>query len=267
MKAFWSKLALLFTVFVIVPVSAIGQTTQKAENTQVTSSPSSNATASAQATTSSQAAPPVTQPELVRLSYVQGDVTFNRGNGKGPDLKKPWEQADINLPIERGYAVATGDSGRAEVEFETGGVIYLAENSVLLFKQLTSTGGVPSTQIELASGTLTTNIAPIQGEFFVIEMPDGRYQIVNPEHSYMRIDSYLDGMAFTPQTGGAYYYKQGAGPRVTLEKGQTGVWESGEPMRIEGAGQSVAPNGFDNWVAERYAARETSMEAALKASG
>jgi hypothetical protein len=28
-----------------------------------------------------------------QLGYLQGDVRFNRGDGKHPDLKKPWEQA------------------------------------------------------------------------------------------------------------------------------------------------------------------------------
>src|SRR5579862_4344535 len=75
------------------------------------------------------------EPQLVRLSYVQGDVRFNRGDGKRPDLKKPWETAQENLPIEQGFALATG-TGRAEVELESGELIYLADNSVLLFKQL-----------------------------------------------------------------------------------------------------------------------------------
>ena len=43
-------------------------------------------------------------PQLVRLRYVQGDVRFNRGDGKHPDLKRPWEVAITNLPIAGGKA-------------------------------------------------------------------------------------------------------------------------------------------------------------------
>src|SRR5580704_4993315 len=64
-------------------------------------------------------------PEIVRLSYVQGDVRFSRGDSKGPDLNKPWEVAVANLPILQNYAVATGN-GRAEIEFEYGSTVYLA---------------------------------------------------------------------------------------------------------------------------------------------
>src|SRR5580658_7121437 len=75
-------------------------------------------------------------PQLVRVSYMQGDVRFNRGDAKQPNLKKPWQQADVNLPIAENYALATGADGRAEIELETGSVIYVAENSVVLFEQL-----------------------------------------------------------------------------------------------------------------------------------
>src|ERR1700683_3145041 len=81
-------------------------------------------------------------PEIVRVSYVQGDVRFSRGDGKNPDLNKSWEQAQANVPIERGYSVATG-AGRAEIEFENGSTVYLAENSVLLFKVLDVRSGLP----------------------------------------------------------------------------------------------------------------------------
>src|SRR5271168_3940524 len=79
------------------------------------------------------------EPQLVRVSYMQGDVRFNRGDAKQPNLKKPWEQAEVNLPIAENYALATGADGRAEIEFESSSVIYVAENSVLLFDELTTT--------------------------------------------------------------------------------------------------------------------------------
>src|ERR1700735_1985357 len=65
------------------------------------------------------------EPQLVRLSYVQGDLRFNRGDAKHPDLKKPWEQAEVNLAIEENFALATGD-GRAEIEFESSSTLYVA---------------------------------------------------------------------------------------------------------------------------------------------
>jgi len=43
--------------------------------------------------------------------------------------------------------VATAD-GPAEIEFEHGSKLYLAENSVLLFRTLTTRDGAPSTEME-----------------------------------------------------------------------------------------------------------------------
>ena len=63
--------------------------------------------------------PPGAPPEKVRLSYVEGDVRFNRGGGKKPSLKKPWEQARVGLPVEQNYTLSTGTNGRVEIEFQT----------------------------------------------------------------------------------------------------------------------------------------------------
>src|SRR5580658_3990103 len=115
------------------------------------------------------------EPQLVRVRYMQGDVRFNRGDAKQPNLKKPWEQADVNLPIAENYALATGGDGRAEIEFEGGSVIYVAENSLVLFERLTATNGTPLTQLELVSGTITTGVRTVPGEIFVVDVPIGAF--------------------------------------------------------------------------------------------
>jgi len=78
------------------------------------------------------------EPQLVRVSYAEGDVRFNRGGCKRPDVQKPWELADVNLPIEEGCTLAT-EEGRAEVEFESNSIVYVAPNSVVLFGEISST--------------------------------------------------------------------------------------------------------------------------------
>ena len=47
---------------------------------------------------------------IVRLSFVEGSVQYRR---PGQD----WQDARLNLPIQQGFALRTGD-GYAEVEFE-----------------------------------------------------------------------------------------------------------------------------------------------------
>src|SRR6202035_4027221 len=48
---------------------------------------------------------------IVRLSFVEGSVQYQRPG-------ESWQDAQMNLPIQEGFAVRTGD-GYAEVEFET----------------------------------------------------------------------------------------------------------------------------------------------------
>lgn len=204
--------------------------------------------------------------QLVRLIYVDGDVRFNQGDSKGPNLEKPWEKAEANLPIEQGYALSTGD-GRAEVEFESGAIVYLAPNSVLLFNTLQSVGEQITTRIELVSGTLTTNVQPNTGEQFQVLTATALIRIDYPESSYVRIDSYLDGEAVTPQADTGSGVSQNGGPKVQLKKGETIVFQGDKPMRIDGAGQSPGSADWDTWVAAQVSEREAATQAGLKASG
>jgi hypothetical protein len=207
------------------------------------------------------------EPQLVRVSYMQGDVRFNRGDGTRPDLKKPWEQADVNLPIENGFALATGADGRAEIEFESGSVIYVAENTVILFAQLTATNGTPSARLELVSGTITTGVKTVPGEFFIVGVPIGEFRVIYPESSFVRLDSYLDGMVFTPQAESGFDFGQSGPKKIHVAKGQTLTYTDGQTPRIGDGAQSTVPGDWDQWVAARYDARTTAMQAALKASG
>src|SRR5277367_321311 len=161
------------------------------------------------------------EPQLVRVRYMQGDVRFNRGDTKKPNLKKPWDQADVNLPIAENYALATGADGRAEIEFEGGSVIYVAENSVVLFEQLTAANGTPFTRLELVSGTITTGVRTVPGEIFIVDVPIGAFRISYPESSFVRLDSYLDGMVFTPQAEVGSDFGQDGPKKIHVAKGQT----------------------------------------------
>jgi len=102
--------------------------------------------------------PPDTYPQIVRLSYVEGDVRVARGKEAEKQLENVpgeatgWEQAVANLPLQTGYSLVTG-TGRAEIEFEDASVVYLGDNSVLEFYEISTTGGIPYTEIALLSGT------------------------------------------------------------------------------------------------------------------
>ncbi len=198
-----------------------------------------------------------TYPGIVRLSYVQGDVRLSPGDGKTPDLTKPWQRAEVNVPVLKGYGIATGN-GRAEVEFEYGSEIYLAENSVLLFQTLTTKGGVPSTEVELVTGTATVSFRPIPQESFIVTSPTETMQLVQP--GLVQVDSFLDGATVTIHGNGWDDVMQGhLGFVVYRQRLAPGERRPGD--------QSNVPAGWDAWVAERVKQRNTDAAAALKASG
>src|SRR4029077_20161115 len=91
---------------------------------------------------------------IIRLSLVQGDVRIAREtHGDDPFSDKVnWEAAELNLPIRQGYAVAT-DRGRAEVEFENGTMMFLANDTVVEFYDLSLDEGEKTTRLVLRRGT------------------------------------------------------------------------------------------------------------------
>ena len=100
-----------------------------------------------------------TYAQIVRISYVEGDVRIARGEDKEKPAGAAWEKAVANLPLETGFSLVTG-AGRAEIEFEDASTLYLGENSVLTFNDLHTTSGAPYTDLGLLSGTVSLNLYP-----------------------------------------------------------------------------------------------------------
>src|SRR5690349_12788196 len=69
---------------------------------------------------------------VVRLSYVQGAVKILQHD------QTLFDQAQANMPLLAGYAVATGQDGQAEVEFTDGSVARVTPNSKLRLDRLAS---------------------------------------------------------------------------------------------------------------------------------
>jgi hypothetical protein len=193
------------------------------------------------------------EPQIVRVRSLEGDVRVARGDAGDAE----WEQAEADLPLETGFNLVTG-VGRAEIEFEDGSTVYLGENSALKFDDLSTTGNVPHTQIELLTGTATLHVqTQMPGEVFVLKTPTDRITTAYPGRRYVRVDAYLDAIAMTPQivTGG----KTTAGP--------TEFRNGGKVVEREGEGDPKAFADWDQWVAGRVALRDAELKAVASASG
>jgi len=84
---------------------------------------------------------------IVRLSDVQGSVQIDKNTGSG------FEKAFVNLPITEGSEVRTGETGRAEVEFEDGSSMRLAPRTTVQFSKLSlSDSGQRMSEMNLVEG-------------------------------------------------------------------------------------------------------------------
>src|ERR1700722_20324026 len=126
----------------------------------------------------------LTYPQIVRISLLQGDVRIARG-----EKNAGWEQATSDLPLESGFNLVTGNDGRVEIEFEDASTVYLGENSVLSFNDLSTTAGVPATDMTLLSGTLSLRLKPtMPNEWYVVRTPTDHFAVYYPNHPWARIN-------------------------------------------------------------------------------
>ena len=208
--------------------------------------------------------PPPTYDQIVRLSLVEGDVRISRGKESEHATGGAWGQATTGTPIETGFSLVTG-KGRAEIEFEDASTVYLSEDSVLTFNQLTATDGVPHTDVTLVSGTATVNIrTEFFGELFIMRTPTDDFSVRYPYRTVLRVNSYLDAMALTTQEFADIHL--GAMAEPTL-KGQTITYSRGHIIAPQ---TSPTPSEFtewDDWVAKRIAARNSDVTATMKEAG
>lgn len=194
---------------------------------------------------------------IVRLSLVQGDVRFAREFHKDSldDSKATWEIAPLNLPIRQGYALATDNNGRAEVEFENGAMAFLSPNTVIEFYDLSLDDGALITRLVLRQGSAIFYVHPAKEDFFSVT--GGDFSVEADSRARFRLDNYDDGSI------------------VKVEQGRVSVLRGKETKPLE-QGQSYAVNvndasnpvigrvgdgdDFDKWVSGRLDSVVTATE-------
>jgi hypothetical protein len=203
-------------------------------------------------------------PQIVRLSLVQGDVRVALGRQKGQGDVPPWVNGRVNLPLESGSSIVTG-KGRVEIEFEDASTMYLGENSVLGFNDLTTQNGVPHTDMELMTGVATLHLRPtMPGELYVLRTETDLVHVPYGSHANARVNSYTDAMTVTPQSFSEIHL--GDAQPVLGMIGKTFTYSKGVFVPTA----ATPTNNFaewDTWVAARVAARNTAMHAVMKEAG
>lgn len=271
-------LVLFLVVLLALPVVARAQTAKPAQAAQT-----------AQDAQAAPEPPPYSElsyPEIVRLTHVEGDVRVERGEKKDSG----WEDAASGLPLLTGFSLATGATGRAEIEFEDTSTLYMDANTVLVLSDMHTSVGIPYTELSLLSGTVALHVRPdVEGEEFLLETSSDQIRVYYPHETDVRVTGYANAIAVTPLrstmemvTAGAverpvsagettYYYH---GQRLLAANagtvpGAAGVVAAGGAGMVPVADSSTAEDfaGFDAWVAGREAARKAAMTEAMKESG
>ena len=204
--------------------------------------------------------------QIVRISYVKGDVRIQRGQPGGKQIMGEWEKAVADLPIETGFSLVTGEGGSAEIEFENASTIYLDENSVLTFNDLHETAGVPFTEMALLSGTVSLNFRPYTSwEKMILHTPANDLVAGFPSKSYARVQAFTDAVSVTPLPGGELHLP--GVPKEAYAPGRTYTYVEGQLQDAEGTTSNEAFSVWDKWVAERVAQREAAAQAVMQQAG
>jgi hypothetical protein len=206
-----------------------------------------------------------TYAQIVRISYVEGDVRIARGEQNEKPAGDTWEKAVTDLPLETGFSLVTGN-GRAEIELEDASTLYLGENSVLTFNDLHTTSGVPYTELALLTGTASVDIKPyIYGETFVLRTPTEFFATNHPHRMFGRINSYIDATTFTSQDPENIHFPALGGKEIS--QGQTLTLREGHVLDTSAPDPSGTFAEWDKWVADRVAQRTAAMAEVMKAAG
>jgi hypothetical protein len=193
---------------------------------------------------------------IVRLSLVQGDVRFAAQFHKDSleDSKATWEIAPLNLPIREGYALATDQNGRAEVEFENGAMAFLGPNTLVEFYDLSLDDGARITRLILRQGSGIFYVNPAKGDYFSVT--GGDFSVEAAGRTRFRLDNYDDGSNVNVEMGQINVLRDKVAAK-TLQKGQSysvNINAGGSPV----IGRAADDDDFDKWVSGRIDAVATA---------
>ena len=187
----------------------------------------------------------VSHARVVRLSFVEGDVAYQRAGAT-------WQRAMMNQPIQQDFSLRT-DAGYAEVEFETGLVIRLAQHTQMDFTELSMIDGRKVTRLKLDEGTIITTANLSHND--ELSVAAGNVDVTVPRNGRFRVDATESQNWVTVFHG-----------KVEVASGQTTKEvESGKTLHADGASSALSvdaspeADAFDKWVTDRDKAEQTSQ--------
>lgn len=197
---------------------------------------------------------------IVRLSLIQGDVRYARSFHDDPlaEGNATWEQAALNLPLREGYVLATG-SGRAAVEFESGGMAFLSGNTVVEFYDLSMHDGGRITRLVLRQGSASFYVNPTSGDYFSVT--GGDFTVEASGRTTFRVDNFDDGSTVKVERGSAAVLRNDHS--TPLEKGQSLSVPAGNASDLV-IGRAAENDDFDRWVSGRIESEVAALNSSTQ---
>ena len=178
---------------------------------------------------------------IVRISYVEGTVEMDRGDGNG------FIRAFANMPVIEGVRLWPHEDGRAEVEFEDGSTLRLAPNTIVTFDELALGGkGEKLTRIGVQQGTLYANLKDHDKDDLSFSV--GGADLKLRHSSRFRTDANKDSTAIAVFRGELEVVR--GGQRLKVKKNETLALDVTDPDRYY-LSKGIAEGAHDYWDRER----------------
>lgn len=170
-------------------------------------------------------------------------LSFFYGGAQIETLSQGWQDAQINLPLQEGFKLRTAD-GRAEVQFDDGSLLRLAQNTTIELPQLALVNGNPATKINVASGTVLVEGKLNPSDAMLILTPNLSVEVTNG--AKVRVDV-TDGNSWVTVIAGDL---QVTSPSGVTPLGEGNLLHLGPDGQVE-VEQSPSADDFDTWSSDR----------------
>jgi len=189
---------------------------------------------------------------IVRLSYIDGDVELDKGDGRG------FNAAYMNMPVLHQSKLWARD-GQAEVEFEDGSSIRLTPDTIVAFTDLSlDSDGHRTTSVELTQGTAYFDIRHRDSDAFQLQFGRERVELIKSAH--FRVDSDKRDLELAVFTG-EVEIASGPGSEVAVRKGETIRLDSDDSEHYDLA-KGIDVENYDSWDNERANGHDQSVSTA-----
>jgi hypothetical protein len=176
------------------------------------------------------------EARLSRLSYISGELLFQRG-----DEDEDWVASSINMPLRPHDKFWSTEGTKAELEMDNGAVIRLAENSQMTLLALEK--NLTQIQLTLGRATITTRDPSIGGELgATLEIDTPQAVIIVDQRSRFRLEVREDGSTEITVREGRIRLSTDTEP-VWITKNQRIVIDSDENPHYF----LESPNPIDDW--------------------